>query len=111
MNDQLKDFFGDLITGDPWSDTFLPRLMATARATWTSLPSLCEGLADAMARYASLKASVPFATEVKVTWLDPPAGPEGMCLIVFYLEDEMTADVALVNRRHFVEQVGRGTQL
>lgn len=108
MNEQLRDFFGDLITGNPWSDTFLPRLMATARATWVSLPSLCEGLSDALARYASLKASVPFTIDVKVTWLDPPAGPEGMCLIVFYLEDEMAADVALVNREYFVEREGQG---
>ena len=95
MSPALKDLLADLITEDRWSATVLGRIFSASVGEWMPLPSLIDGLRDAVDAYAEL--GPESRKQVVCVRLRHPSYPDEAGLVIFYDDTELDTTISIVN--------------
>jgi hypothetical protein len=96
---QLSDITADLVELEE-NGVFLERLFSLEAGQWVDAASLCNGVTQ------KLQDGV-----VQVTWLDYPnaAHGKGYCIIIFFAEEYHWSNVALYNKKWFLQKLAGQT--
>lgn len=102
LEESLADITADLVELKE-NSPFLERLFAVRAGQWLDAAVLCSQLIDITDRLEGLSES--FEGALHVTWLAYPESVygDGYCLIIFFVEALHWSNIAVYNRRHFLQ--------